>query len=525
MAPMPEAHPARPKVTIKQLLAIAWRSLRSMRTALILLLMLALAAVAGSLVPQQGTSDARIAQMVLDHPLRASIYRASGLFDVYGSWWFTLIYVLLLVSLLACLFPRTRATIRNMRAKPQPARDLDTMRFYAERSVVGDPGATIDHARKVLRRRFYRVNTTNGGAPQVAADKGILREVGSLLFHWSFFLILVGVVFGKGTGFTGVATIAEGQTWTETHASYDGSIREGSFFGEAHTGVQIKVNDFAATYREDGSPESFDTSAELFHSDGTPAGEADISLNYPASIDGVKFYQVAYGFAPVITVTKDGKPLTSEPVFFTLKPPAVAGVDPNSIPWHGVVRLPTLSPQMAIDFFLWPDSRALQQFIATGDSFSMLQPHEPILLFTVYRGDLASQPVGADQLNPKALQQVDLGDATPAVAEGDTANLPDGLSISFPELRTYTKLQVSRDRGTMIMLGAALLILLGLIPALYSSRRRVWVRAEAADGGTALQVGGFALQRRTQFEQEFARLVDDLAGETGQGKREKVPSP
>src|SRR5204863_9775863 len=159
------------------------------------------------------------------------------------------------------------------------------------------------------------------------------------------------------------------------HASYDGQIREGAFFNEAHTGVQIKVDDFKVAYRDTGAPKSFDTITQLFHPDGSSAGTADISLNHPASIDGVKFYQVAYGFAPVITITKDGKPLTSEPVIFTRSPPPVAGVDQDALPWHGVIRLPTLAPQTAIDFFLWPDSRALAQFLQTGQSFPMLEPH------------------------------------------------------------------------------------------------------------------------------------------------------
>jgi cytochrome c biogenesis protein ResB len=209
-------------------------------------------------------------------------------------------------------------------------------------------------------------------------------------------------------------------------------------------------------------------------------------------------------------------------VIFTRTPPGAPGVDPNSLPWHGVVRLPTLDPQMVVDFYLWPDSQALAQFIQTGKSFPMLEPNAPILTFNVYEGDLASQPAGSNEINTKALQPVNLGDARLAVGAGDTQTLPDGLAISFPELRQYTQLQVSRDRGTMIMLLAALLILAGLIPALYTSRRRVWVRAEARPSGTALVVGGFALQRRVQFEEEFARLVNALADD--EKERRKVPS-
>ncbi|MDP9241676.1 MAG: cytochrome c biogenesis protein ResB, partial [Actinomycetota bacterium] len=96
-------------LTLRQSLALVWRTLRSMRTAVILLLFLAAGAIAGSLVPQSDVSPLRVASIFRDHPLRARIYDALGLFHVFGSLWFTLIYSLLLLSLAACLFPRTRA--------------------------------------------------------------------------------------------------------------------------------------------------------------------------------------------------------------------------------------------------------------------------------------------------------------------------------------------------------------------------------------------------------------------------------
>ena len=70
------------------------------------------------------------------------------------------------------------------------------------------------------------------------------------------------------------------------------------------------------------------------------------------------------------------------------------------------------------------------------------------------------------------------------------------LTLSFPELRQYSVLLISRDVGIPVVLAAAILVLVGLIPALYVSRRKVWVRAEAAPGGALVKIGGFALQRK-----------------------------
>ena len=129
--------PSSSRITLRRSTALVWRTLRSMRTALILLLMLALASVAGSLVPQWPNSPERVIRYQLDHPLVGAFYGRAGLFDVYGSWWFVLITTLLFVSLVACLFPRTRALVRTLRQRPVQAREIDAFRLYEERVVLG----------------------------------------------------------------------------------------------------------------------------------------------------------------------------------------------------------------------------------------------------------------------------------------------------------------------------------------------------------------------------------------------------
>jgi len=483
-----------------------------MRTALVLLLILALAAVAGSLVPQVGVADARIASMFRAHPLRARIYDQIGLFDVYGSWWFTFVYALLLVSLGACLLPRTRGLVRSLRSRPVPARELDTMRHYAEVAVPEAPDRAILGARRVLRRRLFRVSGPNG-LGSIAADKGLAREVGSLLFHWAFFVLLVGVVWGKGTGFTGQAVVVEGETWVEAHANYDGSVREGRFFDEDHSGVQIHVEDFTATYRPTGQPEDFVTSATLAGSDGSATRSVEIRVNHPAEIDGVKFFQFGYGWAPVIRVEKDGQVLLDGPVVCEQSAPP-EGVSPLQIPWNCVVKLPTLDPQVGLRFELWPDGRALYALLETGKAMPMVTEFAPVMAYDAFEGDLRADAVqSASVLDTIGMRRFDTG----VVGAGRTADLGDGLTVSFPELRQYSVLQVTRDRGLPIVLLAAILILLGLMPALYGSRRKLWVTAEPDGAGSLLRVGGFALQRRSRFEEEFTKVVRDLGRTSGEG--------
>jgi cytochrome c biogenesis protein len=476
-------------------LVAVWRTLRSMRTALILLLVVAVASVFGSLVPQAPVAPGAVADLFVEHPLLARVYRAVGLFDVYGSWWFTLTYLLLLISLTSCLLPRTRLLIRGLRHRPQPIRDLAGLRHFAEAVVSEAPGTALARSRRILRRRRFRVADA---APGLAAEKGGAREWGSLLFHWSLFLLLIGVVVGKGFGFTGQATVVEGETWTEAHASYDFPPTEGRFFTEPmHRAFQLNVLDFDAAYRSTGLPRDFVSRVRVTRSDGDPGGVREIRVNHPLSVEGVKVYQQGYGWAPVVQVRHRGRLVVSEPVVF------VTG-DPNDqrIPWRGVIKLPSLRPQIGLELRLFPDP------VAGVQGAPMLEARNPFLAYTAWRGDLrldAAQSVF--RLDTSELEPF----ADGGLGLGETRELPGGVEITFEALREYTQFLVKRDPGTWIMLAAAGLIVAGLLPALYSSRRRVWVRAVPADGeGTLLQIGGFALQRPAAFEEEFVEITGEL---------------
>src|SRR5919106_257896 len=126
--------------SLRRSVALVWRTLRSMRTALVLLLILAAGAVIGSLLPQIPNSPERVGRYLDDHGAWGTFLFRAGFFDVYGSWWFALITTLLFISLAACLFPRTRALLRALRQRPVQARELDGFRHHAAFRVDAGPG-------------------------------------------------------------------------------------------------------------------------------------------------------------------------------------------------------------------------------------------------------------------------------------------------------------------------------------------------------------------------------------------------
>src|SRR3954454_2751227 len=95
-----------------------WRQLTSMRTALVLLFLLALASLPGALLPQWSLNTSKTAQYIVDHGSWGLLLNRLGFFQVFGSPWYAAIYLLLFASLIGCLLPRTWDFVGQIRMKP-----------------------------------------------------------------------------------------------------------------------------------------------------------------------------------------------------------------------------------------------------------------------------------------------------------------------------------------------------------------------------------------------------------------------
>jgi len=226
-----------------------------------------------------------------------------------------------------------------------------------------------------------------------------------------------------------------------------------------------------------------------------------IRVNEPLVYRGVSLFQLAWGWAPRVVVTQNGKVLSDAPVIFL-------GNGSVSSPYHGVVKVPQTTPtQLGLELFFYNDLPPAQAMPNNVPYNQLPYPRRPVLFFQSFRGDLGlNVPQSVYTLDRSAMAPSDVG----GMPVGGGWDLPDGIRVSFPELKRYSVFQVASDPGQPIMLAAAILILVGLIPALYSSRRRVWVRATPDAAGTRVEVAGQALQRKTAFEEEFKALVRNL---------------
>ena len=486
-----------PQLTPAGWLRWGWRQLTSMRTALILLLLLALAAIPGSLIPQQSADPNGVIQFRRNYPEWRTAADVLQLHDVFGSVWFSAIYLLLFVSLVGCVIPRIRHHVKALLADP-PATPRNLARLPAHRRVTlagADSHEVLELARRELRRQRYRtVWSGPGRAASIAAERGFLRETGNLLFHLALLAVLLILGFGAGFRYTAQRILVEGQSFANTRVALD-SFTPGRFVDPAQLPrFTLALDRFSVDYVEDnpnalGMPRAFEAEVTVGTADGAQR-TATLRVNEPLSVDGADIYLLGNGYAPTVVVRDPaGKIVFSDSVPFLPQDANLTSL--------GVVKVPDgLAEQVGMIGFLYP-TRAEAANGASYSSYPDLL--DPIITLNVYIGDLgldAGVPVSVYTLDTANLTQVAGGDApAPAVqlVPGVPSPLPNGLgTVEVTTIPRFASLDIAHDPTQVPMLLAAIGAVAGLGLSLFVPRRRVWVRAHAAGGGVALEVAALA---------------------------------
>jgi len=520
-----------PRLNLLGYLRFFWRQLTSMRTALILLLLLALGAVPGSLVPQRSSDPNGVVAYQTNNPETFKILDALGLFSTFTSPWFSAIYLLLFVSLVGCIIPRLKHHIDALRATPPktPAR-LERLVGYTTTTTPTDAETAIAAARSLLRRQGYRVARYDGVARgkasarlTVSAERGYLRETGNLIFHIALVGILLTVgVFGS-FGYTGQRILVQGEAFTNALTDYD-SYNPGRFADQSSLQpFQLRLDTFTPSYVfQDGSwePEDFDAALST-RVPGAGWTKQTLKVNSPLEIGGTQVYLLGNGFAPVVTV-KD----PSGTVVFRGAVPFLSQ-DAN-LTSSGVIKVPDgLAKQVAFQGFFCPTP------IETTTGCSSVAPYErkSELQLSVFTGNLGLDKgvaVNAYSLNEDKLTKV-AGFNTDTkgldLTVGKSAQLPGGLgSIEFTGIERYVSVDIHHDPTPAFALLFALLILGGLLLSLFVPRRRVWIAATpTGDGTTRLEYAGLARGEDPTLARSVAELVARHAQHVDPASAERQP--
>jgi len=475
-----------------------------MRTALILLFSLALAAIPGSLVPQRRVSPVRVTEFINDHPTLGPIYDTIGLFGVYTSPWFSSIYLLLFVSLVGCIIPRIGVYARALRARPpKTPRNLSRLPAHAMAEIADQDDGVLDRAGAALRRRRYRVDV-NGDS--VAAERGYLREAGNLVFHISLVFVLVGVAIGVLFGFRGTSVVVVGQGFSNNLTQYD-DFSAGAQFGAADLApFSVTVKDFDVRFEtgpvQRGAARLFRANVEVTERPGAAPREEVLEVNKPLHVAGTTVHLIGHGYAPKVTI-KDAQGNVA------FSGPVVMLPQDGNFTSLGVVKAPDARPErLAFEALFLPTAVLDDQ----GPHSVFPDALNPAMFANVWYGPPrveTGKPENVYSLDTTGLRQLKQADGQPvriALKVGDGVDLPDGKgSIQLDGWVRWVKLQIGATPGVTISLIALAFAVTGLCLSLFVRPRRVWIRVHGEPGHRVVEVGG--LDRADAR----AGLADDVA--------------
>ncbi|HEY7811659.1 MAG TPA: cytochrome c biogenesis protein ResB, partial [Nakamurella sp.] len=485
-----------------------------------------------------------------------------GFFEVFASPWYAAIYLLLFTSLVGCLAPRTWEFAGQLRARPVATpRNLGRLPHHDRRVVPGSVDEVADRvtaglrgwriARRVEERPGQAAGPEAGGpeagsreavgpeadtiavaiadtiAVTISGEKGFLRELGNLVFHFSLLGLLVAIAIGKMVGYEGSVIVNVGaQFCSASPASYD-NFRPGLLVdGTDMSPFCLDVRSFAADYTQVGQAISFvaDVGAQSGAQAGTDSwNENTLQVNDPLRLDGERVYLIGHGYTPHFRVsfpdgtvrdyaqpfapTPNDPNFTSEGAVKILDPPGVTGDD---------VR----KHQLAIVGIFAPTA-----FLHGGIMTSSFPAADnPGVAVDVYRGDLGMESGRSQSVFSIDTNQVDKGalvkQARSNLMPGESITLDDGTVVTFTGYNEWVSLQTSYDPAQGWALVFAVTLLIGLMISLVVKRRRVWFRmypaAAGADGvpahpaaadRTVVEIGGLARTDQAGYGEEFGGLA------------------
>lgn len=517
-----------------------WRALTSMGTALVLLVLLALAAIPGALLPQRSLNAAKVEEYLALHPVLGPWLDRLEAFDVFSSFWFTAIYVLLCVSLIGCLTPRTFEHLRNLRATPVAApRNLSRLPKHATAQLAGDAAELGAQMAAELRgwRRITRSSDT--GVIEISAEKGYLREFGNLIFHFALLGLLGAVALGRLFGYEGnVMVIADGGPGfcSASPAAFD-SFRAGATVdGTKLHPLCVRVNDFTADYLVSGLATSFTAHIDYQAGEDLRTNQWRpylLEVNHPLRVGGVRAYLQGHGYAPTFTVTfPDGQTRTQTVQFrpdnpLTLLSSGAVRIDPPAGVYPDATE--RRKHQIGIQGLFAPTEQLDNRLLSSA--FPAM--NDPAVAIDVYRGD-----TGLDTGRPQNLftldsRLIDQGRLTKVARSnlkaGEQIRLDDGTTVRFDGAVPFVNIQVSHDPAEIWVLVFAMTMMAGLVVSLLVRRRRIWIRitpAASTDPGSSsppteatgqagtvnVELGGLARTDNAGWGDEFERLRTRLFG-------------
>jgi cytochrome c biogenesis protein len=437
----------------------------SVKLAIVLLIIITLASILGTLVPQH-RSEAEYA---------ARYGQLSGLLirlevtRLYQSFWYIALLFLFALNTVVCTL--TRLTPKLRRAfRPQVETEKKRilgLNFKDSFRRKGEPDTLQDESRELLRSKHYKIlESENAGQRFLLARKKVFGFFGSDVVHLGLLIILLGGIF---SGIWGIRR--------------DLTLSEGDILPIAESDFSLRLDKFATEYWPNGSIRDWKSTITVIENE-TDLFNKVIEVNHPLSYKGFVFYQSSYGWDwedPILQVWTKKK---SDPAF----------LEKRSLRIGQKVMLSDETTEILVTHFL-PDFVIGENNVATSRSRS---PNNPAILIEGWRGEgkVFSSWVFAKFPD---FSQMHEGQETDYIFELKDFTAPQ-----------YSGIQMAHDPGVNLIWVGCAFLMLGLMLAFFWPPREIRIILEEDQGKTQVHIGGIAAKNKDTFETEFAAIVKEL---------------
>ena len=432
--------------------------LSSVTLAVSLLIILAVTSIIGTVILQKGNPD----QYLMEYgPGLYKFFRFLALDDMYRSWWFLTILVLLLANITTCSIKRFPGAWRLMTRSPRVLDDplFKRMKHRASIRRSVEPEEAIDEARTVMEKHYGKARETREeGSVTLYIDKGWYGRLGAYVVHLSILILAVGAVYGGIMGFKGFVAITEGTAVDRVPLRGKNSAIKLPF--------TLQCDNFEVLYYPGTQqPKDYYSDLTVFR-DGQAQLTKRIEVNHPLIVDGIYFYQSSYGVDRSSTVT-------------------LQVLDPA-----GNVASPDIT-------------------VAAGQRFNVMGDPSTYIVEELIPSITAGRPgVKIAQTRGNSHRDFYLLEAAPDRDRGRGGSVY--FRIKSTNIREYTGLQVAWDPGVPVVWLACVVMILGLYMAFFVPHKRVWVRVDLDSDDTAVLIAGTSNRNPATFEREFESAVADL---------------
>ena len=439
---------------------------RSLKLTIALLILLAVLSIIGTIITQNATSAEYIQRYGIN---LYNVLNFFNLFDMYHSWWFSAILILLVINLIACSVRRIPGILSQVFHGPETKELEDSMVRtlpYVEKVRTSTPSKREEEVRSYVKKWLRspdRIETES--SVTLYSEKGRFSRLGVPITHLSILIILIGGLMGSLFGFRGFVNVMEGETVDRVFLRVkDDEIAR-------PLGFKVRCDDFSLTYydlpgRKEKHVKEY-TSILTILENGQDVLKKAVQVNHPLHYKGLAFYQASYGTIHNVSLGVQRRDKKEKVVLRLMEGETAPIANSNT-----QIRLLRYAPQV--------------HTFGEGVQVVLFKPNQEPRPFWLLKNF------------PQLGQQ--RGDEFFLTFEGFTE-------------KEYTGLQVTRDPGVWIVWVGSGLMIFGFIVSFFFSHQRIWAKLPKSSEGEII-LAGSTNKNRVAFEKAFGQWVDDVRNTT-----------